>query len=52
MSYRGQLERVTIDCHNDGWIVLHLGLRNLTLEIAQTQLSRDLSRQRPDRCMS
>jgi poly(3-hydroxybutyrate) depolymerase len=39
MSYRGQLERVTIDCRNDGWTVLHLGLRNLTLEIAQTQFS-------------
>jgi poly(3-hydroxybutyrate) depolymerase len=39
MNYRGQLERMTIDCRNDGWSVLHLGLRNMTLEIPQTQLS-------------
>ncbi len=39
MNYRGQLERMTIDCRNDGWSVLHLGLRNMNLEIPQTQLS-------------
>jgi acetyl esterase/lipase len=39
MSYSGQLERVTIDCREDGWAMLHLGLRNLTIEIAQTQLN-------------
>ncbi len=39
MSYHGQLERVTIDCRNDGWMVLHLGLRNMTLEVQQSQLS-------------
>ena len=39
MNYRGELERMTVDCRNDGWAMLHLGLRNLTLEIPQTQLS-------------
>lgn len=39
MNYRGQLERMTVECRNDGWAVLRLGLRSMTLEIAQTQLS-------------
>ncbi len=39
MNYRGQLERMTVDCRSDGWAVLHLGLRNMTLEIPQSQLS-------------
>jgi poly(3-hydroxybutyrate) depolymerase len=39
MSYHGQLDRVTIDCRNDGWMILHLGLRNMTLEVQQSQLN-------------
>ncbi len=39
MNYRGQLERMNVECRSDGWAELHLGLRNLTLEIPQTQLN-------------
>ena len=39
MNYRGQLERITIDCREDGWAILHLGLRNMMLEVQQSQLS-------------
>jgi hypothetical protein len=30
---------VTIDCRGDGWMILHLGLRNMTLEVQQSQLN-------------
>jgi poly(3-hydroxybutyrate) depolymerase len=39
MNYRGQLEQLHVECRRDGWLVLNLGLRHLTMEIQQTQLN-------------
>jgi poly(3-hydroxybutyrate) depolymerase len=39
MNYRGELERLIVECRPDGWAVLRVGLRHLTLEVPQAQLN-------------
>jgi predicted esterase len=39
MNYRGELEQMHVEFRRNGWAVLNLGLRHLTMEIQQTQLN-------------
>jgi hypothetical protein len=39
LTYRGQLEQVRLTTQRDGWATLQLGLRNVTLQVAETSVT-------------
>jgi poly(3-hydroxybutyrate) depolymerase len=42
ISYQGSVERLTVTTSDSGWLTLSLGLRNMTMQIGNTQLNGSL----------